>query len=309
MGTKQPATRAILLFPFLLAAASPGNVAEAGERLSTRHVLRPVVMPAMAWLVEAGADVLAAPGGDPRVLTPNLATRWGVPALLDIPWGLELGATLSTFVVSPSPPALDWAGKGSLMLRMLPSRRSPIETESRETFELAVRVELGRDPTEPSLPFRSELAVPMILRVAGDALRLDVVPSIAHQTVVERGTFATRLVASLQVSDGFWVGLDTGMSIPDLADGATFTVPLGLQTGLTFAGAFGPFLEVMVEAAFPRFFVPGAAGDALDAETFRVAGVVRVYSYWELSATHSGEEDPARRRRCEGERGRECPSE
>jgi hypothetical protein len=252
----------------------------------------------MAWAFEGGLNVTALPAGSPLVTAPNLATRFGVPPLFYFLPGLELGANVMPFVLSPSPPAFATGFSGYVMQRLVPWPRWPVSPEESSAFELALRLQLGGeqvlpDLTFPGLQFAISGSLPLVYRVA-HALRVELAPSLGYYAGVGRGVVSAPLVVSLQVTQHVWLGLASGVVVPDSARWSTAQIALGAQLGTTLTGALGPVLEIVLDAGFPRLFVPGRSGDALDAQTFRALLSVRFYSYWDLLATLQPEPGPER---------------
>jgi hypothetical protein len=265
--------------------------------LSVASNLRPVVLPSLVWAFNGTGDATFYSSGSPLVVT-SLGARVGVPP---IPlWsGLELGANVASFVDSPSPPAFAYTPDVELTQRFLPWVQKPVQRESTEAFELALRLRGARDPS--TLDFLGNVEAPLVFR-APDVLRVNVVPSVGYLAVVNRGEFAVSLFASFQVARTVWVGPKTSFFVPDMTQWGKPEIPLGAELGVTVPSAIGPLLDVVVDGRFPRLFVPGNSADSTDTHTFQAVLTLRLYTYWILNATFPPPQppDPRQVQRCGG---------
>jgi hypothetical protein len=260
-----------------------------GVRYANAFVERPLVQPSMLWAFDGALDVTSLPASKPLITAPNLGTRIGVPSVSIIPAGLEVGASVLPLLLSPHPPALAYGFSGYLLQRLLPWPRFPVETRSRETVELGLRLQLGGeqvlpDFTFPGLQFAVSGGLPLLLRAA-EVLRFDLAPTLVFYAGVERGAFVLPVTATLQASEHVWLGLTTGYSVPNTAHWKTSQIPLGVQLGATIANAFGPMLDIVMDAGFPRLWNTGHKSVVIDVDTFRALLSFRFYTYWDLSAT------------------------
>lgn len=260
-----------------------------GPRYANAYVERPLVQPSMLWSFDGSLSVTSLPSGKPLVTAPNLGTRIGVPSVWIIPAGLEAGANVLPLVLSPNPPAPAYSFSGYLLQRIAPWPRLPIETHARDTLELGLRLSLGGeqvlpDFTFPGLQFAMSAGLPLLLRAA-QVLRFELAPSATYYAGVERGAFVLPVSVMVQASERAWLGVTSGYTVPDTAHWSRSQIPLGLQLGATLVNAFGPVLDIVLDAGFPRLFNTGRKHDVVDVDTFRALLHFRFYTYWDLSAT------------------------
>jgi hypothetical protein len=272
-----------------LLAAAAAHAQWQGARYANAFVERPLVQPSMSWAFDGALNVTSLPAGKPLITAPNLGTRIGVPSVSIIPAGLEAGASVLPLVLSPNPPALAYSFSGYLMQRLLPWPRLPVETRSHETLELALRLQLGTEQVLPDftfhgLQFAVSAGVPLLLRAA-DVLRFDLAPTIILYAGLGRGAFVVPVTASVQASEHVWLGVTSGIAVPDTAHWSVSQIALGVQLAATIANTLGPVLDIVVDAGFPRLWNTGHKADVVDVDTFRALLSFRFYTYWDLSAT------------------------
>lgn len=291
-----PPPRWLIAIGISLALASWAAGVRAQERYSSTESVRPLVTPGLVLRFDAGASITTLPESDALLTMPGLGFTAGAPG---IPWrGLELSTSLVDMLLAPSPPGVGYTPRFALTQRLSPSPSWIVPAESRETFELAARVQVGIDPL-PGLPFRVEGSLPITLR-APTILRIDVTPGLGYQAVYERAVFDMPVRIVLQLASPFYLAAVSGVNIFDLGDLDSTAIPLGGQIGLTLTGDFGSLVDIVVDAGFPQLFVP-SRDDSIDTDVFRVMAAIRIYTYWDLDATDPNQAPDAesRRRRCE----------
>jgi hypothetical protein len=283
----------------LLARASYGQAVddEPAGKLAVEYVLRPVVLPSMVWAFEGTSQTTLQPGGTLQVV--GLGTRFGSPLFWS---GLELAAT-PALVLAPPTEAVAPVGSVTITQRLFPWQSNSVhqlavQPVSNQPLEVAARLSGGRDPG--SLDFFGQMEAPIALRAAR-FLRIDVDPLVGFLGAGKQGFFATDVLASVQPARVFWIGVRSGVRVPQLSK-ASVAVPLGGELGVTVPTSIGPLLDVVLDGTFPQLFQSGGDTQSPDTRVFQAFVTVRVFTYWALCAANpvacAKPDDPARVKRC-----------
>ncbi len=128
--------------------------------------------------------------------------------------------------------------------------------------------------------FRASIGAPIWIKASPSfALRTGAFVTFADNNDLAIN-ISVPVLALFNLSESFWLGLDTGFSfnVTDPGPGDTFAIPLGLQLGYTVPGNNGaPLLDIAGSFGFPLFLLPGSAGDVVFTDLWTAGLGVRIY--------------------------------